>query len=68
MNPEREYCLSLRRMPQPLRVAHQQAQVEAICRQAGAWELRLARDDDERLLMWRGRKAAFAAMRLRHFN
>ncbi|HEX9414356.1 MAG TPA: FAD-linked oxidase C-terminal domain-containing protein, partial [Ktedonobacterales bacterium] len=43
-------------------VEHQQAQVEAICRQAGALELRIARSDEERLLMWRGRKAAFAAM------
>ncbi|HEV7129361.1 MAG TPA: FAD-linked oxidase C-terminal domain-containing protein, partial [Ktedonobacterales bacterium] len=43
-------------------VEAQQAQVEDICQRAGAWEQRLARDDAERLLMWRGRKAAFAAM------
>jgi glycolate oxidase len=43
-------------------VAEQQQQVEAICRQAGAIEWRLARDDEERMLMWKGRKAAFAAM------
>jgi glycolate oxidase len=43
-------------------VERQQTQVEAICRQAGALELRIARTDEERALMWRGRKAAFAAM------
>jgi glycolate oxidase len=43
-------------------VAQQQAQVEAICRQAGALELRIAQNDEERALMWKGRKAAFAAM------
>lgn len=43
-------------------VAQQFAQVEAICKQAGATEYRLARNDDERAKMWKGRKAAFAAM------
>src|SRR5207253_10591884 len=43
-------------------VAGQQGRVEAICRDAGATEIRLARDDEERLLMWKGRKAAFAAV------
>jgi glycolate oxidase len=43
-------------------VAKQQEQVEAICRRAGALEIRIARDDEERALMWKGRKAAFAAM------
>jgi len=41
------------------------AQVEScrgICVDAGAVEIRLARDDAERALMWRGRRAAFAAM------
>ncbi|MBE3558236.1 MAG: FAD-binding protein [Ktedonobacteraceae bacterium] len=38
------------------------AQVEEICRQAGATEYRLARNEDERARMWKGRKAAFAAM------
>jgi glycolate oxidase len=36
--------------------------VEDICRSAGAIEYRLARTDEERLLMWKGRKAAFAAV------
>jgi glycolate oxidase len=34
----------------------------AICREAGAAEIRVAADDAERALMWRGRRAAFAAM------
>jgi glycolate oxidase len=33
-----------------------------ICEDAGAFEVRIAADDAERALMWRGRKAAFAAM------
>src|SRR5919204_330024 len=36
--------------------------VEAICRGRGATEVRLARDEAERALLWKGRKAAFAAM------
>ncbi|HEV2273246.1 MAG TPA: FAD-linked oxidase C-terminal domain-containing protein [Acidobacteriaceae bacterium] len=36
--------------------------VEAICRQNGAWEIRLAKTAAERALIWKGRKAAFAAM------
>ena len=43
-------------------VAKLQQQVEAICQQAGATEYRLARNDTERALMWKGRKAAFAAV------
>lgn len=43
-------------------VAKQMEQVEAICRKAKATEYRLARTDEERTLMWKGRKAAFAAM------
>ncbi len=43
-------------------VEQQQGQVEAICRQAGALEVRIAGSEEERLLMWKGRKAAFAAM------
>jgi glycolate oxidase len=38
------------------------AAVEAICREHGAWELRVAGDDHERALLWKGRKSAFAAM------
>src|SRR5271154_1568905 len=36
-------------------------QVREICRQNGAWEDRLAQSEVERLLVWKGRKAAFAA-------
>lgn len=36
--------------------------VDAICRKNGAWELRVAQSDAERALVWKGRKAAFAAM------
>jgi glycolate oxidase len=46
----------------PTEVTKRQAQVETICRQAGALEIRIAQTDEERALMWKGRKAAFAAM------
>jgi glycolate oxidase len=36
--------------------------VEELCRKNGAWEVRLAQTDTERTLVWKGRKAAFAAM------
>jgi glycolate oxidase len=38
------------------------AAVDAICREQGAWEIRTASSDHERALLWKGRKAAFAAM------
>ena len=38
------------------------AAVASICEQCGAWEIRAAQSADERVLMWKGRKAAFAAM------
>lgn len=38
------------------------AQVDAICRQHGAWEIRVAQSEAERAVVWKGRKAAFAAM------
>jgi glycolate oxidase len=47
------------------RVAHVDADlaaVERICIDCGAFELRVAQGDTERALLWRGRKAAFAAM------
>jgi len=37
-------------------------EVVAICRRNGAGELRVAQDDAERERIWKGRKAAFAAM------
>jgi glycolate oxidase len=36
--------------------------VVALCRQHGATEIRVAADADDRAAIWRGRKAAFAAM------
>ena len=38
------------------------AAVDAICRAAGAFEIRTAHDAGERALLWKGRKGAFAAM------
>jgi glycolate oxidase len=38
------------------------AQVEQICRAAGAVVIQKAHDEDERAVVWKGRKAAFAAM------
>jgi glycolate oxidase len=45
-----------------IEVERQLARVEAICREAGATEWRLAHTDEERALMWKGRKSAFAAV------
>jgi glycolate oxidase len=36
--------------------------VEAICRRTGGREMQVARNNDERARIWKGRKAAFAAM------
>jgi glycolate oxidase len=43
-------------------VEHRFAQVQRLCRDAGAFEVRTAADDEERALIWRGRKSAFAAV------
>ncbi|RJL26501.1 FAD-linked oxidase C-terminal domain-containing protein [Bailinhaonella thermotolerans] len=43
-------------------VRHQFERVETICAEAGAFELRVARDDAERAAVWTGRKSAFAAV------
>jgi glycolate oxidase len=37
-------------------------QVQALCRGNGAWEIRVAQSEKERAVVWKGRKAAFAAM------
>jgi len=37
-------------------------QVDDICRKNGAGEIRVAQSDSERALVWKGRKAAFAAV------
>jgi glycolate oxidase len=39
----------------------QMQQIRALCKANGAWEDRLAQSEQERLLVWKGRKAAFAA-------
>jgi glycolate oxidase len=36
--------------------------VGPICKECGAWELRLAKSEAERMAIWKGRKAAFAAV------
>ncbi|MFU8854759.1 FAD-linked oxidase C-terminal domain-containing protein [Micromonospora sp. SL1-18] len=38
------------------------AQVEALCRENRAFEIRIAADEAERALFWKGRKSAFAAV------
>jgi glycolate oxidase len=43
-------------------VGHQFAEVERLCREVGAFEIRIAADDVERALIWKGRKSAFAAV------
>ncbi len=43
-------------------VEDQSSLVEGICLDSGATSLRVAKDDEERALMWKGRKSAFAAM------
>jgi glycolate oxidase len=43
-------------------VSRQLELLESLCLKAGATEYRLARNDEERASMWKGRKAAFAAM------
>jgi len=37
-------------------------QVDEICRLNDAWEIRVSQTDDDRALVWKGRKAAFAAV------
>ena len=37
-------------------------QVGPICKSCGAWEIRLAKSEPERMAVWKGRKAAFAAV------
>jgi glycolate oxidase len=43
-------------------VRRQFTDVERLCRDAGAFEIRIAADDTERGLIWAGRKSAFAAV------
>src|SRR5467141_3124536 len=43
-------------------VAALMTQVRAMCTSCGAWEIRVAQSEEERAAVWKGRKAAFAAM------
>lgn len=43
-------------------VEHQFAECRRFCEDEGAFEIRVATDDVERALFWRGRKSAFAAV------
>jgi glycolate dehydrogenase FAD-linked subunit len=43
-------------------VEHQFTRVRGLCRDAGAFEIRVAGGDEERALIWKGRKSAFAAV------
>jgi glycolate dehydrogenase FAD-linked subunit len=43
-------------------VEHLIAEVTEICKRCGAWEIRVAQSEAERAVVWKGRKAAFAAM------
>jgi glycolate oxidase len=43
-------------------VRHVFDEVERHCQAAGAFEIRIARDEAERALFWKGRKSAFAAV------
>ncbi len=43
-------------------VAHEFGEVERLCRENGAFEMRVAIDPTERALIWKGRKSAFAAV------
>ena len=45
-----------------VQVEEDMAAVRELCLACGAFEIRVAADETERALLWRGRKAAFAAM------
>jgi glycolate oxidase len=43
-------------------VEHEFGEVDRLCRETGAFEMRVATDPAERALIWKGRKSAFAAV------
>jgi len=45
-----------------IEVEHEFGEVERLCREAGAFDMRVATDPVERALIWKGRKSAFAAV------
>jgi glycolate oxidase len=60
--PDAEAILIVELDGSAIQVEDDLASVERICRECGATEIRVAADDAERALFWKGRKAAFAAM------
>ncbi|WP_026370327.1 FAD-linked oxidase C-terminal domain-containing protein [Kallotenue papyrolyticum] len=60
--PEAEALLLVELDGPAAEVALLMAQVRAICEAHGAWEIRVAQSEAERAVLWKGRKAAFAAM------
>jgi glycolate oxidase len=46
----------------PAEVELLMTQVKELCTSCGAWEIRVAQSEAERAVIWKGRKAAFAAM------
>ena len=59
--PECEALLLIELDGPAAEVALQMELVRKLCKANGAWEDRLAQSERERLLVWKGRKAAFAA-------
>jgi glycolate oxidase len=45
-----------------IEVEHEFDEVDRLCRESGAFEMRVATDPTERALIWKGRKSAFAAV------
>src|SRR3954447_14053135 len=45
-----------------IEVEHEFGEVERLCREHGAFDMRVATDPAERALIWKGRKSAFAAV------
>ncbi|HEX6986144.1 MAG TPA: FAD-binding protein, partial [Planctomycetaceae bacterium] len=60
--PECDGLLLVELDGQAAEVATLMERVDRICRDCGAWEIRLAQSEAERAIVWKGRKAAFAAM------
>ena len=59
--PECEALLLIELDGPAAEVDQQMKHVRELCRSNGAWEDRLAQSENERFLVWKGRKAAFAA-------
>ena len=59
--PECEALLLVELDGPSVEVGLQMQQVRDLCKGNGAWEDRLAQSEQERILVWKGRKAAFAA-------